>query len=158
MVPPLAIGKVPVTPVESGRPVALVSVPLDGVPSAPPFTTNAPALPVLTPRAVTTPVPVVMVDGALPTPPPTTIALADNAAEDAQVDAPLKYGMPPDVPETVKASVPVDVIGEPETLMIPPVNVWATLVTPVAAAAAQVGAPAPFDVKTWPAVPADVNA
>ena len=33
-VPPLATGKVPVTPVVSGRPVALVSVADDGVPSA----------------------------------------------------------------------------------------------------------------------------
>ncbi len=32
--PPLANGSVPVTPVLSGKPVALVSVPLDGVPSA----------------------------------------------------------------------------------------------------------------------------
>jgi hypothetical protein len=35
-VPPLATGNVPVTPVESGRPVKLVAVPLLGVPSAPP--------------------------------------------------------------------------------------------------------------------------
>ena len=34
-VPPLAIGSVPVTPVVKGRPVALVSVTLVGVPSAP---------------------------------------------------------------------------------------------------------------------------
>ena len=33
-VPPLATGSAPVTPVVSGNPVALVSVPLDGVPSA----------------------------------------------------------------------------------------------------------------------------
>jgi hypothetical protein len=38
-VPPLAIGSVPVTPVVKGRPVALVKVPLDGVPNAPPGTT-----------------------------------------------------------------------------------------------------------------------
>ena len=31
-VPPLATGKVPVTPVDNGRPVALVSVAADGVP------------------------------------------------------------------------------------------------------------------------------
>ena len=47
----------PVTPVASGSPVALVNVRDEGVPPAPPLTTNAPALPVLTPRAVTTPVP-----------------------------------------------------------------------------------------------------
>lgn len=56
-VPPLATGKVPVTPVERGKLVALVSVPEDGVPSAPPLTTNAPAEPVLTAKAVPTPVP-----------------------------------------------------------------------------------------------------
>lgn len=33
-VPPFAPGKIPVTPVVNGRPVALVSTPLDGVPSA----------------------------------------------------------------------------------------------------------------------------
>lgn len=33
-VPPLATGRVPVTPVVKGRPVTLVSVPLDGVPKA----------------------------------------------------------------------------------------------------------------------------
>jgi hypothetical protein len=56
-VPPLEIGKVPVTPVVSGRPVALVSVPLDGVPSAPPKVTKAPEEPTLVPSAVATPVP-----------------------------------------------------------------------------------------------------
>jgi hypothetical protein len=35
-VPPLATGKVPVTPVESGNPVRLVAVPDEGVPKAPP--------------------------------------------------------------------------------------------------------------------------
>ena len=38
-------------------PVRLVTVPLEGVPSAPPLTTNAPAEPVLTANAVATPVP-----------------------------------------------------------------------------------------------------
>ncbi len=71
-------------------PVRLVTVPLDGVPSAPPFTTNAPAVPVLTPSAVTTPVPVVVVAGAAPAPPPRTNALAVSAAEVAQVDALVK--------------------------------------------------------------------
>jgi len=66
-------------------PVRLVTVPLDGVPKAPPFTTNAPADPVLTPRAVTTPVPVVIVEGAAPAPPPIIRALAVKAADDAQV-------------------------------------------------------------------------
>jgi hypothetical protein len=56
-VPPFAIGKVPVTPVVKGKPVALVNVPLDGVPNAPLKSTKAPADPVLTAKAVATPVP-----------------------------------------------------------------------------------------------------
>jgi hypothetical protein len=47
----------PLTPVEIGKPVQLVRVPALGVPSAPPLTTNAPALPTLTARAVATLVP-----------------------------------------------------------------------------------------------------
>jgi hypothetical protein len=38
-------------------PVKLVTVPLEGVPNAPPFTTGAPAVPTLTAKAVATPVP-----------------------------------------------------------------------------------------------------
>ena len=117
-VPPLAAGRIPVTPVVSGKPVALVSVPEEGVPSAPPLTTKAPAEPVLTPSAVTTPVPVVMVEGAMPAPPPIISAFAVNAAEVAHVVALLKYGMPPEVPATVRAGVVVAVA----TLIIPPVN------------------------------------
>ena len=83
--PPFATGKVPVTPVERGNPVAFVRVPEDGVPRAPPLTTKAPALPVLTPKAVRTPVPVVVVEGATPAPPPITKALAAKAPEDASV-------------------------------------------------------------------------
>ena len=56
-VPPLPTGKVPVTPVDKGKPVALVNVPLEGVPKAPPFTTGAPADPTATAKAVATPVP-----------------------------------------------------------------------------------------------------
>jgi hypothetical protein len=41
-VPPLATGSVPVTPVVRGRPVALVRVPEDGVPKAPPLRTIVP--------------------------------------------------------------------------------------------------------------------
>jgi predicted metalloprotease with PDZ domain len=51
------MGKVPVTPVVKGKPVTLVSVPLEGVPSAPPLTTNAPDDPTFTARAVATLVP-----------------------------------------------------------------------------------------------------
>ena len=49
-VPPLAIGSVPVTPVVIGRPVQLVSVPLEGVPKAPP---DASRVPVVAGRVIT---------------------------------------------------------------------------------------------------------
>ena len=94
-VPPLATGSVPVTPVESGSPVQDVSVPPEGAPSAPPFTTNAPAVPTATPRAVTTPVPVVIVEGAAPVPPPIIRALAVSNAELAIVVVALNHGIPP---------------------------------------------------------------
>jgi hypothetical protein len=100
-----------------------------------------------------------MVEGAAPAPPPTIIALAVNKAEEAQVAVPLKYGTPPDVPATVRARVPAVVMGDPETEIRPPVNDCATLVTvPDPDTVVHVGAPAPPDVSTWPAVPADVNA
>jgi len=54
----------PLTPVLIGKPVALVSVPLDGVPNAPPLTTTAPAEPTFMPRAVKTPVPVAVPESA----------------------------------------------------------------------------------------------
>lgn len=117
-VPPLAIGKVPVTPVVKGNPVALVSVPLDGVPKAPPLTTKEPAVPVFMPNAVTTPVPVVVVAGAAPAPPPITKALAAKAADVAQVVPLLKYGTPPEVPAIVNAGVVVPVA----TVTMPPVQ------------------------------------
>ena len=47
----------PETPVEIGNPVAYVNVPELGVPRTPPFTTKAPAVPTLTPKAVETLVP-----------------------------------------------------------------------------------------------------
>jgi hypothetical protein len=47
-----------------GRPVALVSVPDAGVPSAPALTTTEPAVPTFTPSAVATPVPGVVVASA----------------------------------------------------------------------------------------------
>jgi hypothetical protein len=118
----LVTGRLPVTPVVSGKPVKLVAVPLDGVPSAPLNNTTAPAEPVFTPRAVTTPIPVVVVAGAAPAPPPITNALAARAADVAQVDALEKYGTPPLVPATVSAKVPLVVIGEPDTEIKPPVK------------------------------------
>jgi hypothetical protein len=54
LVPPLAIGKVPVTPVVNGKPVALVRVADVGVPSAPPLVMKAPDDPTFTARAVAT--------------------------------------------------------------------------------------------------------
>jgi hypothetical protein len=90
---------------------------------APPCVAKAPEEPVFTPKAVTTPVPVVTVAGAAPAPPPTTKAFAASAAEVAQVLPLEKYGIPPDVPATVKAGVDVAVA----TVMIPPVK--PTLVT-----------------------------
>ena len=68
--------------------------------------------------------------------------------------------MPPDVPATVRAKVPDVIIGDPLTLISPPVNVCATLLTvpPPLAIVVQVGAPAPFEVKTCPVVPAAVKA
>ncbi len=68
-------------------PVRFVTVPDDGVPSAPLNVTNAPAEPTLTPSAVNTPVPVVVVAGVAPAPPPIIIALAASKPEDAQVEA-----------------------------------------------------------------------
>ena len=47
---------VPLTLIDA-VPVRLVTVPLEGVPRAPPLTTTAPAVPTLTPIAVCTPVP-----------------------------------------------------------------------------------------------------
>jgi hypothetical protein len=66
--------------------------------------------------------------------------------------------MPPDVPATVRASVPDAVMGEPATLIMPPVKVWATLVTVPVVGVVQVGVPAVAEVKTCPVVPAAVYA
>ena len=109
--------------------VQFVRVPLDGVPRAPLNNTIAPAEPVLTPKAVTTPVPVVVVLGAAPAPPPIIKAFADNRVDVAHVDVLEKYGIPPEVPATVSANVPEVVMGEPETEIKPPVKDCATLVT-----------------------------
>jgi hypothetical protein len=68
-------------------------------------------------------------EGAAPGPPPMIGAFAVRAADDAQVEAEEKYGMPPLVPETVSASVPEAVTGEPVTEIRPPVNVCPTLLT-----------------------------
>lgn len=119
----------PEIPEETGSPVALVSVPEDGVPNAPPFTTNAPAEPTLVPSAVSTPVPVVTVAGVAPAPPPTIKALAARRAELAHPVVDEKYGIPPEVPAIVNASVPEVVIGLPAMETIPPVKLAPTDVT-----------------------------
>jgi hypothetical protein len=123
-------------------PVRFVTVPLDGVPSAPPLTTNAFADPVFTPSAVKTPVPVVVVAGAAPAPPPITRAFAARAAEVSQVVPLEKYGTPPEVPATVSAKVPLVVIGDPLTEIKPPVNDCAMLVTVPTPLVTQLGIPA----------------
>ena len=53
------------------------------------------------PTAVRTPVPVVVVEGATPAPPPITIAFEASAADDAIVLVAEKYGTPPEVPEVI---------------------------------------------------------
>ena len=66
-VPPLATGNTPVTPVDKGRPVALVSVPLEGVPKAGVTSVGLldnTALPV--PVEVVTPVPPLVTGSAAP--------------------------------------------------------------------------------------------
>ncbi len=113
----------PLNPVETGKPVAFASEPLEGIPRAPPFTTNAPTEPMLTPSAVKTPVPVTVVLGAVPVPPPIINALAAKSPLDAQAAVEVKYGIPPDVPAIVKAGVVVGLA----ILTIPPVQL--TLVT-----------------------------
>lgn len=105
----------PEMPVETGKPVQLVSVPEDGVPRAPPLTTNAPADPVLTPSAVTTPVPVVMLLGAAPAPPPTTNAFAASAVDEAIVPDAVKANTPPLVP-LVNPVPPLAIGSVPVTL------------------------------------------
>ena len=58
-----------------------------------------------------------------------TREFAAKAAEEPQAEEDEKYGIPPEVPATVRASVPMVVTGLPATEMIPPVKVSVTLVT-----------------------------
>ena len=112
----------PETPVEIGKPVALVSVPPDGVPNAPPLTTNAPALPTLTARAVATPVPrpempvetgrpvafVNVPDDGVPSAPPlTTNAPAEPVFTANAVSTPEPGTVTPNVPS------PPEVVTKP---------------------------------------------
>ena len=70
-----------------------------------------------------------VVEGAAPAPLPITKPLAVKTPDDAQVDALEKYGIPPEVPATVRARVPLLVIGDPDTEIRPPVKLCATEVT-----------------------------
>ena len=99
----------PDTPVAIGKPVALVKVPLDGVPKAPPFTTDAPADPSGTANAVATPVPipdtpvaigrpvalVSVTDEGVPKAGVTRVGEVDNATSPAPV---VLYEVPQAVP------------------------------------------------------------
>ena len=53
----VAVAALPPIDSPEAVPVKFVATPLDGVPNAPPLTTNAPAEPTATARAVATPVP-----------------------------------------------------------------------------------------------------
>ena len=105
-VPPLAEGSTPVTPEESGRPVTLVRVPEDGVPSAPllstgepvefTFTASAAAMPVPspdTPEEIGNPVALVSVaEKGVPSAPPFVSSVAE-----AGMVVPLKLVTPESV-------------------------------------------------------------
>jgi len=80
-------------------PVRLVTVPEDGVPRAPPFTTNAPALPTLTPSAVNTPVPAPVSPVEIGRPVPLVRTTADGVPRFGVISVgdPAKT-TPPDVP------------------------------------------------------------
>ena len=103
---------VPVTPVVKGNPLALVNVPEDGVPRAPPFTTKAPADPTLVPKAVATPVP----NPEMPVLTGRPVALV-RVMLDGVPKAPEKIVKPPVapvvLPSAVATPVPRDVIPVP---------------------------------------------
>jgi hypothetical protein len=95
-VPPLLTGSVPVTPVDKGKPVRLVAVPLDGVPKGPPLVKYDPAGCLL----------LNVVQSAL-VKYPSVVALAE-AIEMAGVTPPL---------DTI-GDVPVTAVTEPEPLLL----------------------------------------
>ena len=91
----------PDTPVEIGNPVAFVNVPPDGVPSAAPNTTGAPAEPTLTARAVNTPVPAPEIlptatdpaePDAFPVNAPTNVVVARELVFELKVSPVLDFG------------------------------------------------------------------
>ena len=73
--------------------------------------------------------PAVVEVGEPPAPPPRTTPYCVSAPDDAHVLELEKYGTPPEEPATVKARVPLVVIGEPDAEINPPVKVWLTLET-----------------------------
>ena len=98
--------------------------PLDGVPSAPPFTTNAPDEPVLTPKAVATPVPNPLT--------PVPIAICDQEA----VPLPFVVSAYPLVPPLVgsvnvhaaeEEAEDATVVGKAPTLVLASVSVPAVV-------------------------------
>lgn len=105
------------------------------------------------PRAVSTPVPVVVVVGAVPEPPPIIMAFAVSKAELAHVEVDEKYGIPPDVPATVNAGVVVGVATD----IRPPVKPTDVTVPVPAAVHVIAVVPPPCEVNTCPALPAVVG-
>jgi hypothetical protein len=90
----------PLTPVLMGKPVAFVSVPLDGVPRTPPLTTGAPADPTLTAKAVATPVP----NPLTPVPMGKPVALVKVALEGVPRSGVTKVGLVANTAEPVPVS------------------------------------------------------
>jgi hypothetical protein len=85
-------------------PVRFVTVPELGVPKAPPLTTNAPEEPTLTPKAVATPVPKLVI----PVPPLATGRVPETSA--VRLTAP-KVGAPEALPCKTVVDVPALVVA-----------------------------------------------
>ena len=105
----------PLTPVLIGSPVQLDNVPLEGVPNAPPLTTNAPAVPTLTANAVATLVPSPLTPVEIGRP----VQLESVPLEGVPNAPPLTTNAPADpvlTPRAVKTPVPVVV---PDSAFVP---------------------------------------
>jgi hypothetical protein len=158
-VPPFPTGSVPVTPVVRGNPVALVSVPDEGVPNAPPFTTGAPAEPILTARAVATPVPNPETPVPIGSPVPlvnvtevgvprigvTNVGLVDSTV----LPVPVLVVTP--VPPLATANVPATVTAP--LVAVLGVNPVVPKLIVETAASAELAQVVPLLVNTFPAVP-----
>ena len=109
----------PETPVEIGRPVALVRVAAEGVPRLGVVNAGlvvreiAPEPLTARPSAVSTPVPVVTVDGAAPVPPPTIREFAASRADEDICTVVLNHGIAPWTP-------PVTALGMAMVPGVPP--------------------------------------